>query len=124
MVEDTMDKLFHMQREIMDKVPGGDIPEEMAHKITCGLGIIEETIEYLNSIGRKTWRPEPLLPSFQLEELADILHFYLELVLRSGFSWEQVVEVYRQKHRENLQRYEKGTRGDFSWNHRAERREL
>jgi len=121
---DTMDELFDMQREIMAKVPGGDTPEEMAHKITCGLGIIEETIEYLNSIGRKPWRPQPLMPDRQLEELSDILHFYIESVIRSGFSWDQVVERYRSKHAENLERYERVAQGDFSWDKRGEESEL
>lgn len=122
--QDSIQELFALQQEIMEKVPGGDVPEQMAHQITCGLGIIEETMEYLNSIGRKPWRPQPLLPSQQLEEIVDILHFFLELVLRSGFTWPQVVEVYKIKHRENLQRYEKGKAGDYSWDKRGEKREL
>jgi len=121
---DAMDEIFEMQREIMKKVPGGDMPEAMAHKVTCGLGIIEETLEYLNSIGRKPWRPQPLMPDQQLEELCDILHFFLELILRSGFTWEQLVDRYKEKHRENLQRYEKGAKGDYSWDTRAEKVEL
>ena len=99
---DTMEELFSMQAQIMEKVPGGDIPEQMAHQITCGLGIIEETMEYLNSIGRKPWRPQPLPLDQQLEELSDVLHFFLELILRSGFTWEQLVERYKLKHQENL----------------------
>ena len=78
---DDITELFRMQMEIMKNVPGGDIPELMAHQITCGLGIMEETLEYLNSIGRKPWRPQPLPRDSQLEELSDILHFYLELII-------------------------------------------
>ena len=122
--QDSIQELFVLQKEIMEKVPGGDIPEDMAHRITCGLGIIEETLEYLNSIGRKPWRPQPLSPDKRIEELCDILHFFLELILRSGFTWEQLVNRYKEKYRENLQRYEKGARGDFSWNNRAEKGEL
>lgn len=113
-----------MQREIMEKVPGGDTPELMAHQITCGLGVIEETLEYLNAIGRKPWRPTPLPEEDRLEELSDILHFYLELILRSPFSWGEVVVAYKKKHQENLQRYEKGKAGDFSWDKRGEKEGL
>ena len=119
-----MDELFHMQREIMEKVPGGDTPEAMAHQITCGLGIIEETLEYLNSIGRKPWRPDPLPLEKQIEELADILHFYLELILRSPFTWEDIVIEYARKHAINLKRYSDGAKGDYSWDTRAEKGEL
>ena len=119
-----MDKLLERQRIIMEKVPGGDIPEAMAHQITCGLGIIEETMEYLNSIGRKQWRPTPLPPDKQIEELVDILHFYLELILRSGFTWEDIVIEYARKHAINLKRYEDGAKGDFSWDDKGAKGEL
>jgi len=121
---DSIQELFELQKIIMERVPGGDTPEAMAHQITCGLGIIEETMEYLNSIGRKPWRPQPLPPDQQLEEIVDILHFFLELILRSSFAWPQVVERYKLKHQENLQRYEKAKAGDYSWDRRGEKREL
>ena len=120
----SIDELFHMQQKIMDHVPGGDIPEAMAHQITCGLGVIEETLEYLNSIGRKPWRPNPLPLDKQLEELADLLHFFLELILRSGFTWEQLTEAYTKKHAINLKRYEDGKEGDYTWDDRGEKGEL
>ena len=123
-VPDTIENLMEMQRVIMKKVPGGDIPELMAHQITCGLGIIEETLEYLNAIGRKPWRPNPLPEEDQLEELVDILHFFLEMIIRSPFTWSQMVEKYKEKHQENLQRYEKAKAGDYSWDKREEKREL
>jgi len=120
----SIEELFELQKEIIEKVPGGDTPELMAHQITCGLGVIEETLEYLNSIGRKPWRPIPLPPEQQVMELVDILHFFLELILRSPFSWEDIVVAYKKKHQENLQRYEKASRGDFSWDKRGEKEEL
>lgn len=123
-MSDEMDELFRMQAVLMKKVPGGDTPEYMAHQITCGLGIIEETLEYLNSIGRKPWRPLPLSRESQLGELVDILHFFLELVIRSGFSWPQVVDRYKLKHQENLQRWEAASKGDYSWDKRGDGKEL
>jgi len=115
---DNIQELFLMQSQLMEKVPSG-IPESVQEQVTCGLGIIEETMEYLNSIGRKPWRPIRLPREKQLEELVDILHFFLELILRSGFEWEQLVEGYKEKHAENLERYRKGAEGDFSWDHRG-----
>ena len=119
-----IEELFQMQQIIMDHVPGGDTPEPMAHQITCGLGIIEETLEYLNSIGRKPWRPQPLPPEKQIEELVDILHFYLELILRSSFDWNDIVIEYARKHAINLKRYSDGAKGDFSWDDKGTKGEL
>ena len=119
-----MDELLEMQKLIMEAVPGGDTPKPMAHQITCGLGIIEETLEYLNSIGRKPWRPTPLPPEKQLEELVDILHFYLELILISPFDWNDIVIEYTRKHAINLKRYADGAKGDYSWDDKGEKGEL
>lgn len=121
---DHIEELFAMQQLIMDNVPGGDIPEPMAHQVTCGLGLIEETMEYLNAIGRKAWRPYPLPPAAQLEELVDILHYYLELVIRSQFTWEDIVEEYRRKHVINLKRYADGAKGDYTWDDKGAKGEL
>ena len=120
---DSMDRLLEMQKIIMEKVPH-DLSPEKTRLITAGMGVIEETLEFLNSVGRKPWRPDPLPQEKQIEELADILHFYLELILLSGFSWERIVEEYPRKHAINLKRYLDGDKGDFSWDDRAEKREL
>ena len=120
---DDFSNLLVMQMSLMQKVPH-EVPAEVIPQITAGLGVIEETLEYLNSIGRKPWRPQPQPQDEQLEELVDILFFYLELIILSPFSWFQIVGRYKQKHKENLERYEKGSKGDYSWDKRSERREL
>ena len=118
-----IEDLLGMQKALMEKVPHA-IPVNIVDQMTAGLGIMEEAHEYLNAIGRKPWRPRALSEEARLEELADIFFYYLELVLLSGFTWEQVVERYKSKHVENLERYEKGSKGDFSWDDRAGKGEL
>ena len=121
---DSMEEVITMQRELEDVVPGGQPTEEMYHQVTCGLGIIEETLEYLNALGRKPWRPIPLSDDQQLEELCDILHFFAATIIRSKFSWYQIVKRYESKHQENLDRWERGKEGDYSWDKRSEKEEL
>jgi len=115
--------LLNLQLQLMDKVPHKVDPKTV-YQITAGLGIIEETLEYLNSIGRKPWRAIPQPREEQLEEITDILFYYLELILLSGFSWEEITQEYLRKHAINLKRYEDGAKGDFSWDKRSEKREL
>jgi len=122
-IPDRMEELIYLQKIIVEKAPH-DIPPEIVAQITAGVGVIEETLEYLNSIGRKPWRPQPLTRNFQLEELVDILFYYLELIILSGFSWSEIVNEYRRKHEVNLKRYEDGAKGDFSWDDRATKEEL
>ena len=115
---DNIEEIFAMQRELMEVVPSG-IPPHVQEQVTCGLGVIEETLEYLNAIGRKPWRPHPLPEEKQLEELVDILHFFIELIIRSGFSWEHLIQGYKVKQAENLERYRRASVGDFSWDQRG-----
>ena len=118
-----VDELLSMQKQLMDKVPH-ELPSTVIHQMATGLGIIEETLEYLNAIGRKPWRPDPLPREAQLEEITDILFFYLELIIQSGFFWDEIVAEYKRKHAINLKRYEDGAKGDYSWDDRAMKGEL
>ena len=118
-----MEDLLNMQSELMVKAPSGLTSEASARAI-AGLGLIEEVLEYLNSTGWKPWRPNPLPREMQLEELTDILFYYLELILLSDIDWPEIVAEYKRKHQENLQRYEKAKAGDYSWDRRGEKGEL
>jgi len=112
--------LVAMQRYLMTKVPHRhEVQPDIQSRVVSGLGLIEETLEYLNAIGFKSWRPEPLSPSQQLEELVDILFFYLEMVILSGFTVDEVFDAYNKKWEVNLDRYEKASRGDYSWDKRG-----
>ena len=83
-----------------------------ARQLVSVFGIIEESIEYLNTIGKKT-RQE------SLEEITDILFFYLELVLLGGFSLEEIEDQYVRKHAVNLERYRRAKEGDYGWDDRG-----
>ena len=118
-----MDDLLNMQNDLMGKVPH-HITDKITSQITVGMGIMEEVHEYLNSIGRKPWRPTPLPLEQQLEEITDILFYYLELILLSGFSWEEICSEYKRKHTINLKRYSDGANGDYSWDDKGTKGEL
>ena len=118
-----MEELLEMQRVLLKKVPYR-ISDKVVAQITAGLGVMEETHEYLNAVGRKPWRPHSLPKEQCLEEIVDILFYYLELVLLSGFTWSEIVEEYKRKHAENLERYERGFKGDYSWDKRGKKGEL
>lgn len=117
-METGIHELLEMQRDLMAKVPH-DVRADVERSRTAGLGVIEEVLEYLNALGHKPWRPDPLPLADQLEELVDILFFYLELIILSEFPWERIVAEYRRKHAVNLKRYEDARKGDRSWDDRA-----
>jgi len=120
-----VNELIEMQRDLMSKIPHGHrIKDEHQALVVAGIGLMEEVLEYLNAIGFKSWRPNPLPKEDQLEELTDQLFFFLEEVILSGFTWEDVVAQYHKKHTENLARYEKAKQGNFDWDLRGKKEGL
>lgn len=120
-----MEYLLDKQKLLMAHIPHGHmIQQDKQGSVVAGYGIIEETLEYLNSIGFKTWRPNPLPEEKQLEEIADVLFFYLELIILSGFPWEKIEAEYHRKWEVNMERYRKAKEGDFSWDDRGQKEGL
>lgn len=78
-------------------------------RFTSCLGIIEETLEFIDNKDSDN----------ELEELADILFFYLEAVIGSKFTVQQILDRYVTKHAENMARYASLAKGDTSWDLRA-----
>ena len=118
-----INKLLEMQKQLMEQVPHS-ISVDTARRMVAGLGVIEETLEYLNSTGHKPWRPNPQPKEEQLEEITDILFFYLELVIMSGFSWQEIEQEYVRKWGINLKRYEDAKRGNYEWDDRGKKEGL
>ena len=118
-----LEHLKAKQRQLMREVPH-DLPNNLNRIQTSMLGVIEEVIEYGNSLGRKPWRPKPQPREEQLEEFADILFFFLELKAQSDFTWEEIVREYDRKWSVNIKRYNDLKKGDTSWDKRSEKREL
>ena len=86
-------------------------------KLISGFGVIEETLEYLDAVQSND---EP----HKLEELTDSLFFFLEEVILSGFTSEQVEAEYHRKHAVNLERYRRAKEDDYGWDDRAEKEGL
>lgn len=113
-----LEKLLEMQKQLMVEVPH-NVSELTSRRMVSGLGVIEETLEYLNSTGHKPWRPNPLPEADQLEEVADILFFYLELLAMSGFTVDQLEEEYARKWEVNMERYRRAKEGNYDWDDRG-----
>ena len=118
-----INKLIDKQALLMKLAPH-DVSVLNVERLVAGKGLTEEVHEYLNAVGVKPWRPNPLSEKDQLEELTDILFFYLELIVLSGFSFAQIEKEYYRKWDINIERYRKGEKGDYSWDTRATKTEL
>jgi len=119
----NLESLLFKQRQLMEHVPH-EISVNNIHRLIAAKGLVEEVLEYLNSVGTKPWRPNPLPREDQLEELTDSLHFFLELIILSGFSLEEIEDCYHTKWQTNMDRYTRGKQGDYSWDDRISKTEL
>jgi len=86
--------------------------EHYLRQLVSGYGVIEETLEYVNSLNEKDSREH------RLEELTDILFFYMEQMLLGEFTWEEVEAEYHRKWAVNIKRYEDAEKGDYEWDQR------
>lgn len=87
--------------------------EHYSRQMVSALGVIEEMIEYLNSLADGSSRQR------RLEELVDVFFFYLEQVILGEFSWDEVEKEYVRKWDVNMERYRRAKEGDYEWNHRG-----
>jgi len=122
---DILWELSGLQSEIINKQPNPlVIPPELQPIMIAANGLMEEVHEYINSLGIKPWRPNPLPEESQLEELVDVLFFYLEMVHFSPFTWERIIAKYHEKWKINMERYRKAVAGDYSWDDKGTKGEL
>lgn len=69
---------------------------------------IEEMMEAANTLKNKPWKNTPMTTDkmHYYEELADALHFFIELCITSGLTAETLTKMYLQKHKVNEFRQE------------------
>lgn len=87
--------------------------EHYTRQLVSAYGVIEETLEYVNSLSDGSGR------AHQLEEVVDILFFYMEQMILGGFTWEEIEREYHRKWAVNIKRYEDAKRGDYAWDERG-----
>jgi len=85
--------------------------EHFNRQMVSTFGIIEESIEYFNAVVEGE-------ESSKLEELTDIVFFFLEQVILSGFTIEQIINQYHKKWKVNMARYDAAKAGDYRWDDR------
>ncbi len=69
------------------------------------LAIVSELAELLDEVNFKWWKnPRPLNREAIKEELVDILHFFVSMCLKAGFTAEEIYQAYLAKNAENFRR--------------------
>lgn len=106
MQPDKLDSIFELQQQLQEKL---EVTYDQNYINVMSLALQQELHEAL----RETpWRPWKKQATFNrqnyLNELADALHFYVNLCLASGITSDELFEAYVSKNKENHDRKETG----------------
>lgn len=107
---DMLAHIFMMQNEfdlsiIKDRNLEGISFEEWIQKEI--LAMVSELGELMDEVNFKWWKnPKPVDMDSVREELADIMHFFISMCLKTGMTAEDLYSIYKRKNRENFLRQE------------------
>ena len=104
---DMLREIFKMQKALNDDIAKGrDLhftPEEWIQKNI--LATISELSEVMDEVNFKWWKNhKPIDHAALLEELTDVLHFYVSMCLHAGVSADELFAAYCDKNAENYRR--------------------
>ena len=108
MADFSINEMQEMQRILQDKYKDKwepICPETGKNKILWMIGEIGEVIDIVKKNGEtKTITDEHLIKNF-VEELADVLMYYNDILLCYGISSEELKSVYINKFKKNMKRW-------------------
>ena len=107
MAEFTMDEILEMQRILQDKYKDKwepICPETGKNKLLWMIGEIGEVADIVKKHGHEKAISYPQLRSDLVEEMADVLMYYNDVLLRYHVTAEEIADAYRRKHAHNMGR--------------------
>lgn len=108
MSEFSINEMLSMQKELQEKYKGkweAITPEAGKHKLLWMVGEIGEVIDIVKKNGEKKIVEEGSLREDLVEELADVLMYYNDVLLCYGIKEEELKQAYRSKHEKNMKRW-------------------
>jgi NTP pyrophosphatase (non-canonical NTP hydrolase) len=111
---DRLDDLFALQIDLAEMYrahrPNGFYAQEPITRCTTWTkALLHEVCELDDALNWKPWKnPQDLAQnsSHRMDEMADILHFFLQLAIDQGFTADDLFAAYQRKHAENRRRQE------------------
>lgn len=114
---DRLDEMYHMQRELQSKINGYEIGEQTDEQRIDNikmnvLAATAELIEVLDETGWKPWATSRHVNYDRgQQELVDVWHFFMNLMLHFNMQPHHLYERYREKYLVNVRRQEDGYDG-------------
>lgn len=103
-----INEMQQMQRELQDKYKGiwePISPETGKNKLLWMIGEVGEVIDIIKKNDCETAERGTELRKELVEELADVLMYYNDVLLCYGISAEELKEVYSEKFKRNMTRW-------------------
>lgn len=104
----SISEMQAMQKALQDKYKNkweGISPEIGQNKLLWMIGEIGEVIDIIKKNGGPTVCQDPDLRALLVEEMADVLMYYNDVMLCYGISPEELKKSYTEKFKRNLKRW-------------------
>ena len=104
----SINEMLEMQRALQEKYKDiweGISPEVGKNKLLWMLGEIGEVIDIIKKHGGETACKDAELREQLVEELADVLMYYNDVLLCYGISAEELKQSYAHKFEKNMERW-------------------
>ncbi len=104
----TINEMLEMQRKLQEKYKDKwepICPETGKNKMLWMIGEIGEVIDIVKKNGGRKAAEDNEIRSHLIEEMADVLMYYNDMLLCYGITSEELREVYKKKFERNLDRW-------------------
>ena len=104
----SISEMMEMQKVLQEKYKDiweGISPEVGQNKLLWMIGEIGEVIDVVKKNGHAAATDDPEVRKALVEELADVLMYYNDILLCYGISAEELKNAYTQKFKRNLSRW-------------------
>ena len=104
--QDKFRVMFELQKELQNKMFLANLPDDSVEDFKYSvLGMISELGEVLDADRRwKNVRAKPENKAAKLEEIADVLAFFINMCLYSGYDSHDIYEAFINKTYKNFER--------------------
>ena len=108
MADFTIDEMKEMQRQLQEKYRDkweGVSPEIGQNKLLWMIGEIGEVIDVIKQNGSAPIMEDPSIRARFVEEMADVLMYYNDILLCFDISQEELRQAYTEKFQRNMTRW-------------------
>lgn len=108
MIDFTINEMLDMQKKLQEKYQDkweAITPEAGKHKLLWMIGEVGEVIDIVKKNGDKKVTEDSNIRKHLIEEMADVLMYYNDIMLCYGITAEELKNIYIEKFDTNMKRW-------------------